>query len=87
MELFKIFKYDFPLSLKNLFTFCPKNLKLLLMIPKVRLDVTKQNFVFRASENWNEITKFVLEKCLPEKSGMIIPGSCINSDLSASVGL
>ena len=56
------------------------------MTPKVQLDVSKQNFVFKASEIWNDMTRHVFTKCLPEESGIIIPGSSQNSDLGASIG-
>ena len=59
--------------------------KLLLMIPKVRLDVSQQNFVYRSSQIWNSLIKHVLSVCNVEESGIIIPGSTANSDLSASV--
>ena len=42
MELFKILKHQTPMSVYESFRFCPKNNKLLLMIPKVRLDVSQQ---------------------------------------------
>ena len=41
MEIFKI--------LKQLLNLCPRNQKLLLMTPKVKLEVSKQNFVFKAN--------------------------------------
>ena len=42
------------------------------MTPKVQLDVSKQNFVFKASEIWNDMAEHVFAKCLPEESGIII---------------
>ena len=57
-------------------------------MPIVQLNKTKENLVFSASENWNNLLEFIFEKCEPETSGiakgLIIPGSCINSDLTAS---
>ena len=56
------------------------------MIPKVRLVVSQQNFVYRLSEIWNSLIKHVFSIiCNVEESGIIIPGSTANSDLSASV--
>ena len=43
-EFFKILKYSIPCSLKHLFNLCPRNRKFLLMTPKVKLEVSKQNF-------------------------------------------
>ena len=49
---------------------------------------SKQNFVFSASLNWNNIAENVFEKCIPLSSGpnkgVIVPGSAKNSDFSAS---
>ena len=49
MELFKILKHQTPMSVYECFRFCPKNNKLLLMIPKVRLVVSQQNFVYSST--------------------------------------
>ena len=75
MELFKILKHQTPMSVYERFRFCPKNNKLLLMIPKVRLVVSQQNFVYRSSEIWNSLIKHVFSICNVEESGIIIPGA------------
>ena len=85
MEIFKILKYSIPCSLKQLFNLCPRNQKFLLMTPKVKLEVSKQNFVFKATKVWNKLIGHALERTEPEISGLIIPGSARNSDLSASI--
>ena len=54
------------------------------MTPKVKLEVSKQNFVFKATKVWNKLIGHALERTEPEISGLIIPGSARNSDLSAS---
>ena len=41
----------------DLFNLCPRNQKFLLMTPKVKLEVSKQNFVFKATKIWNELLK------------------------------
>ena len=52
------------------------------MIPRVRLEVSKHNFVFRATEIWNKMVKYVLfQRSNTELPGLIIPGSTPNSDL------
>ena len=56
------------------------------MIPKVRLEVSKQNVVFQATEIWDKMVKDVFQRSNTELSGLVIPGSTPNSDLSASVG-
>ena len=73
MELFKILKHQTPMSVYECFRFCPKNNKLLLMIPKVRLVVSQQNFVYRSSEIWNSLIKHVFSICNVEESGIIRP--------------
>ena len=85
MELFTTLRCGIPLSIKEYFRFYPENPRLLLMIPRVRLEVSKQNFVFRATEIWNKMVKRVFQRINNELSGLIIPGSTPNSDLSASV--
>ena len=56
------------------------------MIPKVRLEVSKQNVVFRATEIRDKMVKDVFQRSNTELSGLVILGSTPNSDLSASVG-
>ena len=51
------------------------------MIPRVRLEVSKQNFVFRATDIWNEMVRHVFQRSNTELSG-----STPNLDLSASIG-
>ena len=85
MEIFKILKYSIPCSLKQLFNLCPRNQKFLLMAPKDKLEASKQNFVFKTTKVWNKLIGHALERNEPANSGLIIPGSARNSDLSASI--
>ena len=85
MELFKILKYKTPVSLNEIFSFSPKNSKILLLILKVKLDISQQNFTYRVPEIWNDFSKIVFNRCGPEQSGIVIPGSSANSDLSALI--
>ena len=55
METLKIFKFYTPSSIHQLFQFLPKNNKLLLKLPLVKLETTKQNFVFIATKIWNDL--------------------------------
>ena len=55
------------------------------MTPKVKLEVSKQNFVFKATKVWNKLIGYALERNEPANSGLIIPGSARNSDLSAYI--
>ena len=61
MEISKILKYSIPCSLKNLFNLCPRNQKFLLMTPKVKLEVSKQNFVFETTKICNKLIGHALE--------------------------
>ena len=86
METFKIMKYQCPVSLFNLFllnTTMHRNLTLIL--PSVRLEKTKSNYIFKASTIWNKLLQLILLKCKAENNGIIIPGSSPNSDLTAAV--
>ena len=83
MELFKILKFDVPQSIKDLFKFCPRNEKLRLIVPLLRLDISQQNFLYTSTKIWNDLIPYVLKICDANEDGIIIPGSSKNSDLSA----
>ena len=85
IELFKIVKFHIPYPLYNLMIFSSRSDKFLLILPKIRLDISKQNFVFRSSSIWNKLVNIVLNKSLPNDSGLIIPGSSENSDFASSM--
>ena len=85
MELFKIVKFHIPCPLYNLMIFSSRNDKFLLILPKINLDISKQNFVFRSSSIWNKLVNIVLNKSLPNDNGLIIPGSSENSDFASSM--
>ena len=87
METFKILKFSTPISIRNLISLLPKTDKLRLEVPRVKLNITKQNSVFKSTQIWNDISPEIFEKCSPNKIGLIIPGSSRNSDLSASTGI
>ena len=87
MELFKILKYHCPVSIFSLFTVSPRDGKLLLHLPGVHLDMSKANFVFKSSLIWNKLLNIVFNRCVPRDDGVIIPGSSINSDMSASIAV
>ena len=55
--------------------------------PKFNLDIGLHSFVFSASRLWNQYAKFIIEICSPKMSGIVIPGSVKNSDLSASASV
>ena len=87
METFKVLKFRSPVSICNLLAFLPKNDKMRLKVPLVRLNKTKNNFVSKSTEVWNDISPKIFEKCVPTKNGLLIPGSAKDSDLAASTGI
>ena len=88
MELFKIVKYHCPQPVYDLISFSSRSDKFLLTLPKINLDISKQNFVFRSSSIWNKvITSIVLNKSVPRTDGLIVPGSTANSDFTTPVSI
>ena len=87
MELFKVLKHHCPISIFSLFNVSPRDGKLLLHLPGVHLDVSRTNFVFKSSLIWNKMLNIVFDKCTPRDDGIVVPGSSINSDMSASVAI
>ena len=71
METFKVLKFSTPISIRNLLYFLPRTEKYRLQLPLVRRNVTKQNFVFKSSHIWNDLSTELLEKCIPTESGLI----------------
>ena len=86
IETFKVLKYHCPISIYNLFSISPRYEKCLLLLPVVTLDKSMYNFTFKSASIWNQIIGNVLNKCKAEENDIVIPGSQINSDLSASTG-
>ena len=84
METLKILKFSTPISVHNLISLLPKTDKLRLEVPRVKLNITKQNFVFKSTQIWNDMSSEIFEKCSPNENGLIVPGSTKDSDLSAS---
>jgi hypothetical protein len=84
METFKILKFAAPISIRDLIPFLPKSDKLRLEVPRIKLNITKQNFVFKSTQILNDMSPEVFEKCSPNDDSLIIPGSSKDSDLSAS---
>ena len=53
--------------------------------PKVNLDVSKNNYVFKSCIIWNNLINDILEKSQPEENGIIVRGSAKNSDFCATI--
>ena len=87
-EIFKLLKYRIPMPLYELFNNSPSEINLLLIVPKVKLDLAKNNFVFQASCIWNSLNKKVFNQCLHlNKDGVAIPGSTFGSDITTPLAV
>ena len=62
------------------------NQKFFLVTPKVKIAVSKQNFVFKATKIRNKLICNALERNESANCGLIIPGSVRNSDFEALLG-
>ena len=82
METLKVLKFYTPISIHKLFKFLPKNNKLLLSTPLMKLETSQQNFLYQATKIWSDL----LNKSTPSETGIIIPGNNENSDLACSIG-
>ena len=87
IDLFKIVKHRTPISLFELFTESPRITNFLMCLPRINLDVSKQNFVFSGSLIWNSVIGKLLNKCSPDENGIMIPGSSECSDMSAPISI
>ena len=87
METLKILKFYTPISVHKLFKFLPKSHKFRLTVPLVKLETTKQNFVFQATKTWNKLMEKFMTKSIPLKTCIIILGSSTTSDLACSMAV
>ena len=85
VELFKILKSKSPVSIYTLFSFSVLETSYRLYLPKVRLNISKNNYVFNSSVLWNSLIKDILEKDKPREDGVIVMGSGMNSDFCTPV--
>ena len=74
-----------PVSVYNMFNESVRDSNFLVCLPKLYLNVSQYNFVFRSSTLWNSLIGNILEKSTPEENGIVIKGSTKNSDLSAPI--
>ena len=85
-DTFKILKYKTPISLFELLSNSPNDTNMMLMVPKVNLDLAKNNFIFQASCIWNSLNKKVFNQCLlKNRDGVFIPGSTFGSDITTPI--
>ena len=85
MDLIKIMKYRIPISLFQMFCPSPRTMNFLMLLPKINLEVSRLNFVFSASSIWNSLIGKLLNRCLPNSNGILVPGSSKCSDLTAPI--
>ena len=84
-EVFKILKFQSPISLFQLFSLSNRDTRLMLLMPKVKLEKSRVNFLSSTSRVWNSIVDNIFLKCDPMNNGLMVPGSKENSDLAASM--
>jgi hypothetical protein len=77
MQTFNVLKFSTPISTRDEITFLPRNDKLTLSVPFVKLYVL-QNFAFKASKILNDVKKLIFQPFSPFKIEHIIPGSTEN---------
>ena len=63
-DVFKILKFRTPISLFEMLENSPSDSNMMLIIPKVKLDLEKNNFIFQASCIWNNMNKNVMNQFL-----------------------
>ena len=87
METLKIMKLKCPVSICSILVPSLRDSSQSLMIPKVRLDLSKNSFVFNASMLWNSFEKIIFSKITPNENGIMVPGSSKNSDLAIPISV
>ena len=72
------------MSLCELLKNSPRNTNMLLLVPLIRLDLAKNNFIFQALCIWNGLIQKLMNRSSTNSLGIIIPGSSSNSDPGTS---
>ena len=75
VDLFKIVKNRTPISLYGLFNPSPRSSNFLMCLPRINLELSKQNFVFSGSLIWNTLIGKLLDKCFPNENGIMDNGA------------
>ena len=87
MDVFKTLKCRSPISIYNTFEMSNRQGSYLLRVPISKSIKNDQNFFVRSCKIWNSMIGKILSTVEPSSSGIVIPGSSENSDLSASVSV
>ena len=86
MEIFKILKNHTPISLFSSLISSPLSHRRLLTMPNYNFNNSRNNFVYKSIVLWNKLShRIFISPDLDEVMNIIIPGSCLNSDLATSV--
>ena len=83
-ETIKIKKFSCPSPLNDTLKLSSMNRRVsLLKVPQYSLMTSKNNFHYKAATIWNKIKPKLLERPdLDANTNLVIPGSCLNSDLT-----
>ena len=57
----------------------------MLLIPKVTLNISVNNFIFKSCTLWNKLVGNILEESLPNDKGVVVTGSSPNTYLCATI--
>ena len=87
LELYKIFKYRTPISLYELFHQSPRTSNSLVLLLRINLEISRCNFLFRASTLWNTLSIKLFNNSSPNDSGIIVPGSSLFSDITTPISI
>ena len=85
MELLKMMKFRQPISLLELFLPTRRMNSEGMIIPRVRLEKSQNNFVFKANTIWNKLQQYVFSRSESNYNSIIVPGFSTHSDLSISI--
>ena len=92
-ELLKIVKFHSPISLFTFFKFTSRDSLFRLHVPRIKLEISKRNYIYNAIKLWNTCIGKILEPSIlsvqPLSVGYqyIISGNTINSDMTIPIGL
>ena len=87
LDLYKILKFKTPVTLLKLFEISHQPNYNLIILPMIRIELERHNFIFQASFIWNELIEKLMNKCNPNSKGVVIPGSAECSDLTTPISI
>ena len=87
IELFKVMKEQLPVPIFELFNPSPRISSNQMCLPKIELEISKQNFAYKGSAIWNSVIDDIYDKCEPNANNVMVPGSTGYSDLSAPISI